>query len=487
MLARLSAAQPRTGVRRARPRTSQRHQLSTDPAPHHRALPWLNDGVPRWVVHLDMDAFFAAVEQLTRPTLAGRPVLVGGVGARGVVAGASYEARAYGVRSAMPMSQARRQCPSAVVLPLRLSVYRAVSERVFSVVREVAGPVEQVALDEAFTEPAELWGADQAAVEEFGMRLRERVRRYTGLAGSLGAGSGKQIAKIASGLAKPDGLCIVAQGREREVLAPLPVRRLWGVGPVAEAALRRVGVDTIGALAALSVYEVTSLLGATAGVALHRLAHGVDDRTVAERGHAKQVSAETTFEADLGDLASVRAAVTEMTIHAHRRLLTSARSARTVTVKVRGADFTTRSRSETAVTATTDVVALVDTAQRLVTSALPGSGVRLIGVLLSGLTSAAQQSLFDEPTRATPLTPTTATPAEWAEWHHAAPTPEPERPWRAGDDVTHPDYGHGWVQGAGHDRVTVRFETRSTGPGPVRTLTATDPNLTRADPLTSLD
>ena len=427
-----------------------------------------------------MDAFFAAVEQLTRPTLAGRPVLVGGMGARGVVAGASYEARAYGARSAMSMSQARRRCPSAVVLPPRLRVYQAVSERVFRVVRELAGPVEQVALDEAFTEPATLLGADEAAVEEFGTRLRERVRSEAGLTCSLGAGSGKQIAKIASGLAKPDGLRIVAQGREREVLAPLPVRRLWGVGPVAEAALRRVGVDTIGALAALSVSEVTSLLGATVGVALHRLAHGVDDRAVAERGHAKQVSAETTFEADLSDLASVRAAVTEMTIQAHRRLLTSARSARTVTVKVRGADFTTRSRSETAATATTDVVVLVDTAQRLVTAALPAAGVRLVGVSLSGLTSAVQQPLFDEPTRPehTPAKPVTPT-AAW--------TPESGRQWRAGDDVTHPTHGRGWVQGAGHDRVTVRFETRSTGPGPVRTLTATDPNLTRADPLTSLD
>ncbi|HWR46599.1 MAG TPA: DNA polymerase IV, partial [Pseudonocardiaceae bacterium] len=304
----------------------------------------------RWVLHLDMDAFFAAVEQLTRPTLAGRPILVGGVGLRGVVAGASYEARAYGARSAMSMSQARRLCPSAVVLPPRLRVYQAVSERVVSVVREVAGPVEQVALDEVFTEPATLSGADEAAVEEFGTRLREQVRRNTGLTSSVGAGSGKQIAKIASGLAKPDGLRIIPQGREREVLAPLPVRRLWGVGPVAEAALRRVGVDTIGALARLSVSEVTSLLGAAVGMQLHRLAHGVDDRAVAERGEAKQVSAETTFDADLSDMASVRAAVTEMTAQAHRRLLTAARSARTVTVKVRGADFTTRSRSETTLT-----------------------------------------------------------------------------------------------------------------------------------------
>jgi len=162
-------------------------------------------------------------------------------------------------------SQARRRCPSAVVLPPRLRVYQAVSERVFSVVREVVGPLEQVALDEAFTEPAALSGADEVAVEEFARLLRERVRHDTGLVASVGAGSGKQVAKIASGLAKPDGLRIVSQGREREVLAPLPVRRLWGIGPVAEAALRRVGVDTIGALASLTVSEATSLLAPRPG------------------------------------------------------------------------------------------------------------------------------------------------------------------------------------------------------------------------------
>jgi DNA polymerase-4 len=225
---------------------------------------------------------------------------------------------------------------------------------------------------------------------------------------------------------------------------------------------------------------------------LHRLAHGLDDRAVAERGEAKQVSAETTFDADLSDIASVRAAVTEMTAHAHRRLLASGRAARTVTVKVRGGDFTTRSRSETAVTATTDGAVLVDTAQRLVMAALPAAGVRLIGVSLSGLTGAVQQSLFDELTDlsrpcvepAEPITPSTAVPAGE---HHSASTTGPTGRWRAGEDVGHPAYGHGWVQGAGHGRVTVRFETRSTGPGPVRTFTATDPDLGRADPLTSLD
>jgi DNA polymerase-4 len=432
--------------------------------------------IARWVLHLDMDAFFASAEQLTRPTLAGRPVLVGGLGPRGVVAGASYQARAHGARSAMPMARARRLVPDAVVLPPRLGVYRVLSERVFGLVRELGGAVEQVALDEAFVEPPALAGAPPDRVRAQAEELRGRIREATGLAASVGAGSGKQLAKIASTMAKPDGVLVVPHGTERELLAPLPVRRLWGVGPVAELTLRRAGVDTIGALAALPAAEVSGLLGTAVGIELHGLAQGVDRRPVAERGEAKQVSAETTFDADLSDLESVRRAVAEMTAHAHRRLLASGRAARTVTVKIRGADFATRSRSETAATASTSLPVLSATARRLTEGALPDSGVRLIGVSLSGLTDAAQQALFDPDPEAARLTETD----EWAERR-------PDRTgWRPGDDVYHPEHGHGWVQGSGHGRVTVRFETRVTGPGRARTFAADDPALAAANPLASL-
>jgi DNA polymerase-4 len=470
--------------------------------------------IARWVLHLDMDAFFASVEQLTRPTLAGRPVLVGGLGPRGVVAGASYQARAHGARSAMPMGQARRLVPTAVVLPPRMAVYRAMSEQVFGIVRRIDGGVEQISVDEAFLEPAALAGASADEVARAAQELRAQIRAATGLTCSVGAGSGKQVAKIASGMAKPDGVRVVPRGAERETLAPLPVRRLWGIGPVAEATLHRVGVDTIGKLAALSTREVTDLLGVALGTELHGLAQGVDHRPVAERGEAKQVSAETTFDADLSDLASVRRAVAEMTEHAHRRLLASGRAARTVTVKIRGADFATRTRSETSPTASTDLATLSATARRLTESALPDTGVRLIGVSLSGLTGAVQQPLFEpdpDPgsaaapagSRLAPADPSEAvgpvsgpasagsadTDAEPAgsvgatggEWTHRAGQ------WRAGDDVRHVRYGHGWVQGSGHGRVTVRFESRRTGPGQARTLAADDPELTRADPLASLD
>jgi DNA polymerase-4 len=535
----------------------------------------------RWVLHLDLDAFFASVEQLTRPTLAGRAVLVGGTGPRGVVAGASYEARVHGAHSAMPMSRARRLVPGAVVLPPRLAVYRVLSERVFAIVRELDGVIEQIALDEAFVEPAPLAGAPPERVEEVAEQLRANIREATGLTGSVGAGSGKQLAKIASTLAKPDGVHVVPHGTERELLAPLPVRKLWGVGPVAEATLRRVGVETIGALAALQPAEVTDLLGTAVGTELHKLALGVDRRPVAERGEAKQISAETTFDADLSDLDSVHRAVAEMTAHAHRRLVAAGRGARTVTVKIRGADFTTRSRSETAATAGTDLAALTRTAQRIAEGALPPSGVRLIGVSLSGLTDFVQEQLFgdqdDLTTRSVPTAAIGTDPAESTERatgsdptarsdpavtdagsagadaveaiavpsgvigdrggsdpHIAVGSPrtaittrerppppvesspggQPERGgqpdlggqpgrggesspggqpdrgwraghgwrladdvpgWRAGDDVRHAEHGHGWVQGCGHGRVTVRFETRSTGPGPARTMAAADP------------
>jgi DNA polymerase IV len=434
------------------------------------------------VLHLDMDAFFAAVEQLTRPTLRDRPVLVGGLGPRGVVAGASYQARVFGARSAMPMGQARRLCPQAVVLPPRHGLYSAVSTQVMAVLAEAAPVVEPLSLDEAFLEPPELAGAPPARVAEFATALRAAVRAGTGLPSSVGAGSGKQVAKIASDLAKPDGQRVVAPDEERAVLAPLPVRALWGVGPVAEAGLHRLDIRTIGGLAAADLREVTGVLGGAVGAELHRLANGVDERPVAPRGAAKQVSAETTFDADLTAMAAVHEAVERLTGSAHRRLLASGRAARTVSVKVRSADFTTHTRAETAAVATTDLGVLTAVAQRLARDAVPEGGVRLLGVSLAGLGAEPEPGLFPSP--ADPGAPVDRPPAAAPE--PATPEEVAARPWRPGDDAEHAEHGHGWVQGAGHGRVTVRFETRGTGPGRARTLAADDPALRRADPLGSL-
>ena len=311
------------------------------------------------------------------------------------------------------------------------------------------------------------------------------------------------------------------------MLAPLPVRALWGVGPVAEAALHRLGVRTIGALAALDLREVTAVLGVAVGTELHRLARGIDERPVAPRGAAKQVSAETTFDADLTAMAAVHDAVARITEAAHRRLVSSGRAARTVTVKVRSTDFTTHTRSETAALATTDLAALTAVAQRLARAAVPEGGVRLIGVSLAGLGEEPPPGLFGRRPgcrrsgrrdarppaahsrarrthtasgsvpdgsasardgRRRVSLPCAADGAQLGRRRRRAPASRRRTrpPWRAGDDVHHLEFGHGWVQGAGHGRVTVRFETRSTGPGRARTLAADDPALRPADPLGSL-
>jgi DNA polymerase-4 len=428
---------------------------------------------------VDMDAFFASVEQLTRPTLRTRPVLVGGLGPRGVVAGASYQARAFGARSAMPMAQARRLVPaSAVILPPRGKLYQMVSARVFGVISEAAPVLEQVSLDEAFAEPPDLSGADEAAVRDFGAALRGRVLAETGLVASLGAGSGKQVAKIASGAAKPDGLVVVPQGGEREYLAGMPVRALWGIGPVAEAKLRAIGVLTIGELAALSERDVTAMLGSV-GADLRLLATGVDERPVAERGEAKQVSAETTFDTDITDLPRLRAEVRTVAKGAHDRLVRSGRGARTVSIKLRHADMSIVSRSETTRDPSTDLDQLTAVAERLLPDPREFGPVRLAGVAFSGLADITQQPLFDlggpEPEPGEPAAP------------QGSPGPAEVRAgWRPGDDVVHDELGPGWVQGAGNGRVTVRFETRGTGPGPARTLAHDDPALHRGDPELSL-
>jgi DNA polymerase IV len=438
------------------------------------------------VLHLDMDAFFASVEQLTRPTLRGRPVLVGGLGGRGVVAGASYESRVFGARSAMPMHQARRLIGvTAVVLPPRGVVYGVASRRVFDTVRAVVPVVEQLSFDEAFGEPPELVGASARDVEQFCEDLRRRVRDETGLVASVGAGSGKQIAKIASGLAKPDGVRVVDRAEEKPLLGGLAVRRLWGIGPVAEEKLHRLGIETIGELAALSDAEVASILGATIGPALHRLARGIDDRPVAERAEAKQISAESTFAADLTTLDELREAVGPIAEHAHQRLCRDGRGARTVTVKLKKSDMNTLTRSATLPYATTDGAALAALARRLLLDPRQIGPIRLLGVGFSGLSNVRQESLFPD----LELTTSDADTPQ-VESDPAASRADAAAGWRVGDDVTHRDLGHGWVQGAGHGVVTVRFETRSSGPGPARTFPSGPSDagdIEPANPVDSLD
>jgi DNA polymerase-4 len=347
---------------------------------------------------------------------------------------------------------------------------------VFETVR-AGGPVlEQLSSDEAFGEPAALAGATAADVEQFCEELRTRVRDETGLVASVGAGSGKQIAKIGSGLAKPDGIRVVDRGEERSLLAALPVRRLWGIGPVAEDQLHRLGIQTIGHLAALTDAEAADILGATVGPALHRLARGVDDRPVAERAEAKQISAESTFAADLTTMQQLQQEVGPIGEHAHRRLVKDGRGARTVTVKLKRSDMSTLTRSLTLPYAAADAATLIAAARRLLLDPIEVGPIRLVGVGFSGLSEVQQEPLFAD-LDAQPTDTASATPL-------IATTPPA---WRIGDDVNHGRHGHGWVQGAGHGVMTVRFETRLSGPGPARTCPIDDPAITRANPVDSLD
>jgi DNA polymerase-4 len=384
------------------------------------------------------------------------------------------------------MHQARRLIGvTAVVLPPRGAVYGVASRRVFHTVRALVPVVEQLSFDEAFGEPPELAGASAAEVEDFCAQLRRRVHDETGLIASVGAGSGKQIAKIASGLAKPDGIEVIRRADERRLLDGLAVRKLWGIGPVAEEKLHRLGIDTIGQLAALSEAEAANILGATIGPALHRLARGIDDRPVAERAVAKQISAESTFAVDLTNLDELRDAIAPIAEHAHQRLCRDGRGARTVTVKLKKSDMSTLTRSATLPYATTDPAALTALARRLLLDPREIGPIRLLGVGFSGLSNVRQDSLFPD----LELTVSdTESDADSSLSERVPVAPATEVPgWRIGDDVMHPELGHGWVQGAGHGVVTVRFETRGTGPGPARTLSSDSVDVVKADPIDSLD
>src|SRR4051812_46644700 len=304
------------------------------------------------ILHLDLDAFFAAVEQRDKPSLRGRPVVVGGVGGRGVVATASYEARAYGARSAMSTAEARRRCPPGTAfLGGRFAAYRRTSDVVMGLLGELSPLVEPVSIDEAYVDLAATSpthpGADLSVdgVTAIGRRLKERIAEATGgVTGSVGIGSSKLMAKIGSDLDKPDGLVVVPPGAELDVLHPLPVTRLGGVGPATAERLRQVGVRTVADLAAKSLADLVALVGRAHGTALHQLARAEDDRPVVADREAKSVSAEETFERDLTDLAVLGREIDAMATRVGERLRSSGVSGRTVTLKLRRYDFTTQTR-----------------------------------------------------------------------------------------------------------------------------------------------
>lgn len=454
------------------------------------------------ILHLDLDAFFTAVEQLHKPSLRGKPVVVGGVGGRGVVSTASYEARVFGVHSAMPTAEARRRCPHAAYLAPRFEAYRDASVRVMDLARALTPLVEQVSIDEAYLDltpshPDATVESVTAVVED----LRARIHAATGLTASVGAGTSKLVAKIHSDLAKPDGSLVVPPGEEAERLAPMSVRAVPGVGPATAARLAAHGVSTVGRLAALELDEAVALLGRAHGTQLHAFARGVDDREVVTERAAKSVSAETTFPADVTDRVTLGRHVRDLTTRVGARLRDDGLSGRTVVLKVRRHDFSTLTRSTTLDQPTDDDAVVVRHAERLLGGLDVSNGLRLIGVGVSGLSLYTQPDLldglldglldepvtpvrttaddFDRPDAGGTTEPSPAPDVEVVE----APDPAPGRPaWRPGQDVEHAEHGRGWVQGSGVGRVTVRFEGPDTGVGRIRTLAADDPDLSPADP-----
>jgi DNA polymerase-4 len=352
--------------------------------------------LPRAILHLDLDAFYASVEQLDDPSLRGKPVIVGGPSRRGVVCAASYEARHFGVRSAMPTARARHLCPGGVFLPPRFERYGELSDRVFGVYRRYTPLVEPLSLDEAFldvTESRALHGGGR----EIALAIKRSVREETGLTVSAGVAEVKMAAKIASDLGKPDGLVVVPEGGVAAFLAPLPASRLWGVGKVTEAALRELGVASIGELARFPEAALAERFGAH-GPHMKALALGDDPRPVTPDEAAKSIGAEDTFEEDLRGAEALSPRLLAQSGRVARRLRAAGVRGRTVTLKLKYADFTLVTRRCTLPSPTDDGAAIYQAIRKGLGRADLSRPVRLTGVSVSGFESEGgpeQLGLFD--------------------------------------------------------------------------------------------
>lgn len=344
----------------------------------------------RTVIHLDLDAFYASVEELDDPSLRGRPVIVGGMGGRGVVCAASYEARRFGVRSAMPTARARRLCPEGVFLSPRFDRYSAISEHVFGIYRRYTPLVEPISLDEAFldvTQSQALHGPGRTIARS----IKREVRDECGLAVSAGIAEVKLAAKIACDLGKPDGLVEVPPGGVAEFLAPLPVGRLWGVGEVTEQALHRLGATTIGDLQGLSEAALAPAVGSSHARDLRALALGHDPREVVPDEAARSVGAEETFERDVADRETLEREILGQAVRVGRRLRGAGLRGRTVTLKVKYGDFTSITRRVTLGAPTDDDQVIVKAALAQLTRVDLSRPVRLTGVSVSDLASPAEE------------------------------------------------------------------------------------------------
>ena len=359
---------------------------------------------PRGIIHMDLDAFYASVEQLRRPELRGRPVIVGGADSgngtahlrRGVVSAASYEARAFGVRSAMPLLSALRLCPQAAVVPVDFTAYRAASRAVFAIAREYTPLIEPLSLDEAFLD---VTGSRRrfGPPSQIAATIRDRVLAECALHASFGVATCKTLAKIGSDLEKPRGFVVVKPGDEAAFLAPLPLRRLPGLGPASETALRSLSITTLGELAALPLDVVQRRIGNVAGRSLWERARGIDTSPVVLPDRPKSVSREETFDRDVAAREVLTRRVGTLSADVGARLRAGGWTARTVTLKLRYHDFTTITRQHSLLAPTAADVDVRDTALALLEAAWSGAPVRLLGVGVSGLEEASQLDLFSAP------------------------------------------------------------------------------------------
>jgi DNA polymerase-4 len=353
------------------------------------------------ILHADMDAFYASVSLLERPELVGTPVIIGGSGSRGVVLSATYEARTFGVHAAMPMSRARRLCPRATVIEPDHSRYSTVSEGVMAVFADVTPLVEPLSLDEAFLDVA---GSIRrlGRPREIAQHIRDRVHDEQGVACSVGVASTKFVAKLASGLAKPDGLFVVPRDQTLQVLHPLPVGALWGVGDKTEETLHRYGLRTVGDIAHTPVDTLRRALGQAVGTQLFELAWGRDPRSVVPAQSERSIGNEETFSHDVDDPQVIRRELLRLAERTAARLRAAGQVGRTVSIKVRFADFTTITRARTLPQATDVAREVYATALALYEAlGLQRSRIRLVGVRVEGLQPAEQQqrqlALDDKP------------------------------------------------------------------------------------------
>jgi len=354
------------------------------------------------ILHIDMDAFYASVEERDNPSLVGQPVIVGGSAeGRGVVAAANYEARKFGVHSAMAAARAKRLCPQAVFIKTRMDCYAAVSWKIREIFEQFTPLVEPLSLDEAFldaTGSETIFGPSA----EIGRQIKQRIRDDLGLVASVGVAPNKFLAKIASDLKKPDGFVVVEPGEIRAFLDPLPVGRLWGVGKVTGQVFERLAIRTIGQLRHMPLDTLNDLFGSS-GEHYWQLAHGIDNRRVVPDREAKSISNETTFAEDIADMEVLRAWLVDLVEQVARRLRQHDLRGRTVELKVRFADFKTISRSVTLTEPTSITQELLEVGVELLTKRLPSRHlpIRLLGFGVNKFDASVtfQQQLFDRPDR----------------------------------------------------------------------------------------